>query len=101
MTSNFLDKQLDKLVKRSKDESETDEVRFSLTLSRLTNARVEYLRRTLKMTKQELLHEIIVAAIRDLEVKLGLATYDEKTGESMLDPDYQEALTSARYKNKR
>lgn len=96
MSSDFLGKQLDKLVARSKNESETDDIRFSFTLSKFNNRRVEYLRHSLKMTKQELLNDIVTAAICDLEVKLNLATFDEKTGESTLKKDYQELLFSKR-----
>lgn len=94
MASHFLERELDKLVKRSRSEDAMNEVRFSITVSKLNNRRIEYVRRLLRLSKQELLHDIIIAAIGDLEVRLGLTEVDSKTGEGYLKPEYEKIINS-------
>lgn len=94
--SDFLSNEIDRLIKRSEDSDKVDEVRFSLTFSKFDNRRIEYVRRKLKLSKQELLHNIVVAAIADIEYKIGLLTESEVPGEYDMSRDYQKALTSSK-----
>ncbi|MEW9698006.1 hypothetical protein [Paenibacillus sp. SI8] len=94
--SEFLNTKIDEMIKKSKNESETDDVRFSLTFSKFNNRRIEFIRRKLKLSKQELLSSIILAAISDIEIKLGLLKSDEHTSEYVLTRDYEKIINSSR-----
>jgi uncharacterized protein YgfB (UPF0149 family) len=93
--SDFLEKHLNQLVSRTKSDVQSDEVRFSLTFSKYNNRRIEYLRRSLKLSKQEFLHGIIVAALNDLEIKMDLAQ-TTKNGMIIRHADYEDILASSR-----
>ncbi|NHN31184.1 hypothetical protein [Paenibacillus agricola] len=75
--SDVLKKKINSMIKRAKDPTMTDDVRFSLTTNRMTNARLEFVRKELKLSKQEFLMSIIQAALTDVEVELGLLTARE------------------------
>ncbi|EMT54765.1 hypothetical protein I532_04135 [Brevibacillus borstelensis AK1] len=91
--SEFLEKHLNQLVSRTQSDVQAEEVRFSLTFSTYNNRRIEYIRRALKLSKQEFLQGIILAALNDLEVKMDLAAVT-KNGMIVKNPEYEEKLAS-------
>lgn len=93
--SDFLSREIDRLLKRLDNEYETSEVRFSLTLNTLDNRRVEYIRRKLGLSKQDLLSNIITAAITDMEIKMGLTKLGNN-GEAIFTDEYIDIITSKR-----
>jgi hypothetical protein len=90
--SKFLQSEINKMITKSADTDKTDDVRFSLTFSKFDNRRIEYLRRKLKLSKQEFLHSLIIAAISDIELSLGLIKPDGNDFD--FDHDYNEILRS-------
>lgn len=97
--NGFLNEEVDRMIKKSNDPSKSDEVRFSLTFNKFDNRRIEYIRRKLKLSKQELLHNLIIAAVADIEFKLGLMKPAEIVidGEEFdFDPEYVRTLKSSK-----
>lgn len=99
--SSFLNSEIDKMIKKSEDPDKNADVRFSLTFSKFENRRIEYIRRKLKLSKQEILHKLIMAAIGDIEIKMGLLKPSEgevgAEGEQFtMDPAYLKILKSSK-----
>jgi hypothetical protein len=94
--SDILSAKIDEMIKKSRNVAETDEIRFSLTFNKFNNRRIEYIRRSLKLSKQELLSNLILAAISDIEIKLGIVEPYEQTGEYALTTDYEKIINSNR-----
>lgn len=86
---NFLAEKIESIVEKAIKPGASDDVRFNLTLSNLDNRRLEYLRRRAKMTKQEFVTEILLAAMSDIEIRMGLTA-------PQMASEYREILTSKR-----
>lgn len=91
---DFLSMKIDELVRRAKNPSSADDVRFSVSFPKPVNRRLEYVRHSLRMTKQELIYDIVTAALTDIELRLDLVHFSEETGGIAPDAEYYKMMTS-------
>lgn len=86
-----LEDKISSIVHKASQAGASDDVRFNLTLSNPDNRRLEYLRRRARMTKQDFVTEILLAAMEDIEERLGL-TVEGIPG--LLTAEYADVITS-------
>ena len=91
----MLDRKIDSIVKKASTPGSSDDVRFNITLTNVDNRRLEYLRRKSKMTKQDFIAEILLAAMDDIEWRLEL-TYSDSEGNLLMDPEYEKIINSSK-----
>ena len=90
--SEVLTNVINEMIKNANKKEDTGDIRVPIAFSRFDNKRIEYVRKQLKLSKQEMLSRLVMASIQDIEFKLGLLEPSERKGEFLMTDSYRKAL---------